>query len=158
MRLKHVFILRGVPGSGKSHVARQAQEESPGLDILVVSADDYFVDAQGRYNFEPDKLPEAHANCYRRYLDALTNDTHDIVIVDNQNTERWEFSPYILAAQVHHVPFELWHVKCPTELAAWRNVHGVPEFRVKERAARFEPPLPWWPSRTLDGSGLEATG
>ena len=44
--MKQVFILRGLPGSGKSYYAQNLAEELSGADesqYFIFSTDDYFV-------------------------------------------------------------------------------------------------------------------
>ena len=48
--MKQVFILRGLPGSGKSYYAQTLADELGGVDTsqyLICSTDDYFVNEQG---------------------------------------------------------------------------------------------------------------
>ena len=50
---KRLVLMRGLPGSGKSTLAR-------GLGGLILSTDDFFVDAHGNYVFDIGRLDEAH--------------------------------------------------------------------------------------------------
>lgn len=52
-----LVLLRGLPGSGKSFLARTLQEDNPGGVIL--STDDYFY-INGQYQFDVKYLGEAH--------------------------------------------------------------------------------------------------
>lgn len=85
-----VWILRGTSGSGKNFVADK-------LDLpnkVVVSADDYFTDQEGNYNFDGTKLGNAHLRCKSRFLDALCNPEVTNIIVNNTNTQVKEFNFY----------------------------------------------------------------
>ncbi|XP_058999777.1 NEDD4-binding protein 2-like 1 isoform X4 [Mustela lutreola] len=55
---KHLYLLRGLPGSGKTTLARQLQHDFP--RALIFSTDDYFFREDGAYEFNPDFLEEAH--------------------------------------------------------------------------------------------------
>jgi uridine kinase len=53
-----VIILRGISGSGKSHLASRMRLERVGSrmgEVTSVSADDYFMRG-GKYCFDPEKI------------------------------------------------------------------------------------------------------
>ncbi len=52
---KVLYIVRGIPGSGKSTFAKQLV----GADFLVCEADKYFM-VDGEYKFDATKLKQAH--------------------------------------------------------------------------------------------------
>lgn len=142
----NVIILRGVPGSGKSTYVKR----NP--NAVVVSADHYFTDDKGLYNFDPTKLPLAHAKCLREFVDALLNHRdweQDVeIVVDNTNTSVMEVAPYAALALAYGASLRVVTLKCDPVAAAARNVHGVPESTVLAMAKRLEdetPRLaPWW--------------
>ena len=75
MSEKILYIVRGVPGSGKSTFAKRLV----GDDFLVCEADKYFVDKEtGEYNFDFTKIKDAHKFCQNTvetYMkDSLVND------------------------------------------------------------------------------------
>ena len=119
------IILRGLPGSGKSTIAKLIASIP---DFIVCSADDYFIDkATGVYKFDASLLGKAHDGCYRKFCEITTEGKYN-VIVDNTNTRRSEFMRYedmanLAKYQVHIIRVET-HLK-DQELAA-RNVHKVP--------------------------------
>lgn len=82
--MKTVILIRGVSGSGKSTLT----------DILTrtrgcvsVSADDYFINKSGNYNFDETQLHLAHADCQLKFLDFLNESSVDLIIVDNTNVD-----------------------------------------------------------------------
>jgi len=123
-----VIIMRGLPGSGKSFFAKNLGGEN-----VIVSADDYFLH-NGRYEFVPSKLGEAHAFCMRSFIDAIHNNVVDNVIVDNTNIRQWEIHPYYLVAQAYGLPVEIVTVNCNAEKAFGRNQHGVPLAAIQRMA------------------------
>jgi hypothetical protein len=55
-----LYIIRGLPGSGKTTEAKRLAAENPD-NFKIYEADDYFLDAtSGIYNFDATKLQEAH--------------------------------------------------------------------------------------------------
>lgn len=141
-----VIVLRGVPGSGKSHQAACM------TGATVVSADHYFIDSDGEYKFDPSKIAAAHAACLRRFLDELTSPSSELLIVDNTNASIAEMAPYMALAGAFGVEAEIIEVACDPAVAAARNVHGVPPDVVHKlhEIARANDPLipPWW-KRTI---------
>jgi predicted kinase len=145
---KRVFILRGPSGSGKDHWIKQ---QSLG-HAVVCSADQYFmrlvpdVEAPGgqrhEYKFDVKKLTLAHNQCMEDFLVSLGDQTVDTVIVNNTNTEYWEFKNYIHAAALVKAQITLVEFECETRehvvACAQRNAHGVPLASVAAMWARFQ--------------------
>lgn len=138
---KNLFIMRGLPGSGKSYWAEQIQIHYGLRDCSIMSADNYFYTSAGEYAFDPTKLDAAHMSCYRAVSKAAhSNLPH--VIVDNTNVSRAEFTPYVMLAKAFDYKVYLVHVVCPPALCARRNTHGVPESAIIRMEQRSEPPAP----------------
>lgn len=138
-----VVILRGVPGSGKSTIAKKYY---PGA--VVCSADHHFEspNPQGMhlpptYTFDRSKLPEAHRACMRKFLEATNyryENTNDLVVVDNTNVKLWEFAGYVQVAHARGYEVEVVRACCDPAVAAARGLHGVSLGKVIEMAARFD--------------------
>lgn len=136
-----VVIMSGIPGSGKSTWAN----ENLGLEARIISADHYFLRG-GVYQFDASKLPQAHQECFRKFLAAIQDRAHSTVVVDNTNLTAWQISPYVLAAEAHGCQVEIVRVSCDPEKAAQRNIHGVPRAAYYRLQQEFEKRdlLPWW--------------
>jgi predicted kinase len=130
-----VVICRGISGSGKSTKARELAKGSQGS--VICSADDFFVN-NGKYNFNPRLLRNAHQYCFKKFTDSLQEGIQ-LIIIDNTNTQRWEYEKYVDHAQAAGYEVEI--IAMPfidPELAAKRNVHGVPLDVIKKMQARWE--------------------
>jgi predicted kinase len=131
-----VYIMRGIPGSGKSTKAREISQRHGGAPIC--SADDYFM-VGGEYRFDVKQLSNAHATCFDCFKSALDSG-EPAVIVDNTHTRKWEYEKYVDAAREAGYRVEI--VEIPhidPELAAERNTHGVPQEAIERMLDRWEP-------------------
>lgn len=130
---KVVFIMRGVPGSGKSTIAKEIAHP----DGVIHSTDSYFKE-NGEYKFDPSKLGENHEKNFQSFQKSLREDK-PIVVIDNTNIKRSHFEKYIDAAKekgylVHEVA-----VPPPDpEEAAKRNLHDVSQDVIKRMIDEYE--------------------
>ncbi len=136
---KVLYIMRGIPGAGKSTRAREIAK-SYSL-FCICSADHFFEDDKGNYSFNPKLLSEAHKYCRELTDEAMCNET-PCVIVDNTNTREWEFKPYLELADKYGYKVHIEVVGDFDDKSilkyAERNTHGVPAEKVIEMARRFE--------------------
>ena len=132
MSERKVVIMRGPSGSGKSTYTKKHYP-----DAYVCSADLFFHDEKGNYNFDPKLLGRAHEDCKRKFKKAL-HEKRPLVVVDNTNTKFWEMKPYIQMAREAGYDVEFVRLSTPVDVAASRNVHGVPLDAVKRMADRME--------------------
>ena len=142
-----MIILRGISGSGKSTLAKKWVEEAAPDTVVVCSADNYFVDEKGHYNFNPAFLDEAHRSCFVNADDALAEGYN--VIIDNTNCALWEVSPYLMLGKKHRAEVKIVRIKCNADVAARRNIHGVSAKIVKLMDQRMERALPFWPKEEV---------
>lgn len=137
-----VYIMRGIPGSGKSTLSKRIATSTRGAsEGLVCSTDDFFLDVDGKYVFNPAKLGEAHPWNLQRAEEAMKNAVSP-VLIDNTNTQQWEAKPYYELAAKYG--YRLLVAEPQTE---WRrdvaqltqkNSHGVPEEAIKRMLGRWE--------------------
>ena len=133
---KVMYIMRGLPGSGKSSLAKDL-----GKGGQIFSADDYFM-VNGKYQFDPTKLPNAHLSTQRKTENALSNGVSPIV-VDNTNVSREEMKPYAQMAKKYGYDVEVAQPDTPwmfdAEKLAKRNKHGVPQEVIEDMMRRWSP-------------------
>ena len=124
---KILYIVRGIPGSGKSTFAKQ-------LTSNVFEADHYFIDNEGNYNFDPSKIKDAHKDCQDNVRYAMESSISKIA-VSNTSTQEWELQPYFeLAKKYGYTVFSV----VVENRHEGVNQHGVPEDKLELMRNRFE--------------------
>lgn len=124
--MKHLHIVRGVSGSGKTTFARK-------LGGTHFEADMYFEGDDGSYNFDPSKLNRAHQWCQNMVRHTMLGGD-ELVVVSNTFTMYWEMLPYIHLAEIHD-----YHLDVTSLTTVYGNVHDVPEDVIEKQTARFVP-------------------
>lgn len=131
-----VIVLRGLPGAGKS---TWLKKNAPLAEVC--SADKFFEDADGTYNFDPKKLSEAHGYCMGRFHGLITNKA-PLIAVDNTNLRARDFRWYCDLALDNGYKLEIVTLLVPTDVAASRCTHGVPKENYAGLAERLKNLLP----------------
>lgn len=129
-----LILLRGLPGAGKTTLAEVILQSSQGVRPDVISADNYFMDDKGNYNFDVSKIKEAHNSCQQICAERMRLEFSKVVVA-NTFTEQWEMEPYFEMAErynyrVHSVIIENRH--------DGKNIHNVPEDKLKQMKNRFQ--------------------
>jgi predicted kinase len=124
---KMLYLVRGLPGSGKSTFAKT-------LGGIHIEADQYFVDVEGNYNFDGSKIKLAHEWCQDMvYMDMLKEIPK--IVVSNTFTQEWEIEPYFeLAKKYGYKVFSI----IVENRHEGTNVHGVPEEKIEQMKNRFK--------------------
>jgi predicted kinase len=123
--MKKLYLIRGIPGSGKSTYARS-------LNIPDHFEADMWFDQNEGYN--PSKIKQAHSWCLNQTLEVMKQGKP--VVVSNTFIRLWEMKSYQEAAK--HFGYEVEEI---TMTGRWPNVHGVPENKIQEMLNRFEPSI-----------------
>lgn len=82
---KILFLLRGLPWSGKSTFSKL-------LGGVHIEADQYFME-NGEYKFDSSKIKLAHNYCQSQ-TSAWMDSNVDRIVVSNTFTQEWEMKPY----------------------------------------------------------------
>ena len=129
-----LILLRGLPGSGKSTLAKIILQLRESDEPEVLSADDFFINEDGEYDFDSVKIKEAHQYCQFRCSERMRQQKAKIVVA-NTFTQEWEMKIYFEMAErynyrVHTVIVENRHGS--------ENIHNVPEDKLQKMKERFE--------------------
>ena len=120
-----LFIIRGLPGSGKTTFAEKLTAD--GIVSDVVEADHFMTDQNGNYKFDAKMLERCHQECqmWTKYYLDLGRD----VAVANTFTRKWEILPYIKMGYDYTI----------VEMTgSFPNVHGVPKNVIETMRKRWE--------------------
>ena len=129
--MNSLILLRGLPGSGKTSLAKELSENGK---YPVYSVDDYFTSEKGEYKFEFDKNHLAYKQCEERTRSAMQNNIRKIFL-DNTFTLEWEMETYFkLAAEydyrVYVVTVENRH--------KGNNIHDIPDDHIRKMAEKYK--------------------
>ncbi len=146
---KELILVRGVSGAGKTSFVEAMMFLHQQYDNTIVeeiSADKYFIDEDGIYNFKKHELPLAHKfsqDCVKmmmsniaEYEDKKDNDdVNHFIFVHNTFTQEWEMKEYRRLAyyygyKVRHIIIENRHES--------KSIHDVPEIAIQSQKDRFE--------------------
>lgn len=147
MSEKVAIIMRGLPGSGKSHwvetyILSLPLEKAIGVRQRGVFSTDSFFYHEDEYRFDAKKLPEFHQCNLTGFIQALSA-SEPVVICDNTNLCHWEYMAYEAAAKALGYQVRIVLVGEPSSLAhqqecAKRNRHCVPLAQIQRMAKGFE--------------------
>lgn len=130
----NVYIIRGLPGSGKSTIAQALA----GATGVIVSADDFFIE-NGKYKFDGIKLGKAHESCRLKFVEALEKQISRVVVDNTNITKDWyKFYEDTAKSLGYQVAVLCVHTDLTDAQLAKRNKHGCPEQTIKKMRERFE--------------------
>lgn len=121
----NVFLIRGLPGSGKTTYANHVLKAE-----VICEADDYFT-RNGVYKFNPEQLTDAHNACFNKFVEAVKHNKKTAVC--NTFSRYWELKKYIEFCKSNNIKFII--IKMNSQ---YNNVHGVPESAVENMRKRWE--------------------
>ena len=161
-----IFLIRGLPGSGKTSLAEHIHRGMGSKADRTVAADDWFTTESGEYVFDPRFLHDAHEYSQRMVRDALS-EGHGAV-VHNTFSQRWEMEPYIdmsVEFNARLVVMDLYDGGLDDVSLARRCEHGVSTRVINKMRSRWEhdwrsgnPIEPWLREDYEEADVLEVPG
>ena len=144
-----VYIVRGLPGSGKSSLARNIvgtrigddSSRNLGFYNLHLEADMFFLNDKGDYVYDRDKIVHAHQKCLDSFEHALWKVKTEPeflnckIVVSNTFTREAEFYSYKVLAE--RLGFKVFVI---TVEGRHESVHDVPEDVMINMHRRYEHP------------------
>jgi predicted kinase len=126
-----LFILRGLPGAGKSTLAKS-------MGAVYFEADMFFMEGN-EYKFDMKKIRQAHEWCQNQVRISMKNAaggmTPSRIAVANTFTMEWEMQPYYdLAKEYGFTVFSL----VVENRHGGVNIHNCPEETMDKMEERFE--------------------
>ncbi len=120
--MPEIVIIRGVPGSGKTTMAKR---DFPSHKLI--EADQFFIGENGIYEYDRSKIKEAHKWCQKTALESLKRGEN--IVVANTFIKIWEMQPY----------FDMgYSKKVIIANGNFNNIHNVPPDIVKRMRDNFE--------------------
>ena len=125
------YLLRGLPGAGKSTLAKS-------IGAIYFEADMFFMEGN-EYKFNPLKLKDAHAWCQNQVRISMKNAnggmTPTRIAVANTFTQEWEMESYYKMAE--EFGFTVFSMIVENRHGGV-NTHNVPEDVLESMKNRFE--------------------
>lgn len=135
--MKRLVFIRGLPGSGKSTMAKKMIEDNGGG--VHLEADMFFMN-NGVYQFDPNKTREAHNWCRDALKLAIANsEKNSLIVISNTFVKFWELESYIDILDKFSKREE-WVLEVINARGNYKSIHNVPEdviARMKENWEYF---------------------
>lgn len=154
-----VVIMRGLPGSGKSHVAKLIRDKEVhcgGAPPRVIVLDDYFMTEvekvekdpdTGRrvktkvleYEYEPEMEDTYRNSMLKTFKKTLDDGFFPFIILDTINDKVKHFDQFWSAAKTKGFEVYLAEITADSQTCAKRNVHGRTLKDITKMANHWEP-------------------
>ena len=122
-----IYLIRGLPGSGKTTLARHIQGV---LGCAHFEADQFFTKDNGVYDFNPKLLGAAHENCHLSFLQQIRAGRS--VIVSNTFTTEKEIRKYIDDGLTYGMRIVV--ITCHGDFG---SIHNIPDDVITKMKNRF---------------------
>lgn len=122
-----LYLVRGLPGSGKSSLALTIADE-------VYENDDFFTHGKGIYTFDPAHLPSAITTCYSNVKNAMERGVRRIAVANvfarSQTMDEYFTLAKIFGYRVFPIITE--------NRAGHENIHHIPPDRIASMRKSFQ--------------------
>ena len=125
--MNDLYIIRGLPGSGKTTVARDLADR---WECNYYEADQYFETSEGEYKFDSRKLSVAHRDCFINTMLDL-REGRDVIVANTFTTLR-ELQKYIDYARENGHGVTV--IECTR---SYGSIHNIPESTVEKMRQRW---------------------
>lgn len=132
MKPRHVIILRGLPGSGKTFFSNLIRAS------YVISMDHFWTKDGQPYKFDYGRLGEAIQWTHDQFMEILHNEDAELehIIVDNVSYAKEHFQFFVDEAKKAEACVHIVHIERP--LNELDSKHGVPEDKILQMAEKWE--------------------
>ena len=130
--MARMFLITGVPGSGKSTYAELIKNKHKTAPIEHYEADMFFIDKNGNYNWNPKQLHYAHEWCKNSVEHAMSIG-HDVIVSNTFITAK-DRKPYFDLAKSYGYDIQV--IECTGK---YQNIHGVPDEKVEALRQKYQP-------------------
>ena len=120
--INKLVIIRGIPGSGKTTLAKESYS-----NFVLCEADQFFETENG-YEYDRNKIKDAHAFCLDKVKQNLEKGKD--VVVANTFVKLWEIEQYLKLS---------YPTKVVETLGEYESIHNVPKDVVERMKKNFEP-------------------
>lgn len=121
-----LYIVRGIPGSGKSEVAELL---APGHHY---EANDYFYDKKGDFHYNQYELDKAHRQCYKNVENDMMMGMEKVSVA-NTFVKKWEYDNYISLAT--KLGYKVVIIICKGNFTSG---YDIPDTKIQNMLANFE--------------------
>lgn len=120
-----LYIIRGLPGSGKSTLGEQL---CPGRSF---QDDDYWTGPDGVYRYDPETTEQANRHCYNQVRTAMTDPSQQPVAVCCPFVRKSDYASYLQLCK--ELGWQAFVVVCLNEYGDVHDVQPSSRARMIER-------------------------
>ena len=143
---KQLYLIRGLPGSGKTTMARKLVQMSLlgnfGVrNATMIAADDYFYsginkhtgEGGGFYSYDSSAIRYAHSKAQQRTIERMEKED-ELIAIHNTFVQNWELQAYYDLADRYD-----YQVTVITMEGNYGSQHDVPQWAIQRMKDRWEP-------------------